>query len=227
MGLFSKKKQQQHRIVVELPEAGAQPITSTQGGAINLTKGSGIMLTKSPLVTAKCTWPPATDYDVYALVLYRDGHVETVSTFGTSQNPTGYSAATRDGAVKHTGDVGRSSDAMASETVEVRLNPEVMAVVPVVYSAQSNGSGSFRRYQVGMTLDNGAGQQVQLNATNASDSESIYSCIPGVILNAEDGVRIDAIEAYSRQGSENRPELTIEDGSLVITMDAGPVNAYK
>ena len=174
-------------------------------------------------MTAVCSWPPATDYDVYALVRYRDGRTETVSTFGTKQDSR-FETSTRDGAVRHLGDVQRSSDAMASETIEIRLTPDVVAVVPVVYSAQSNGAGSFRRYRVGMSIDNGQGQKVVIDASNASDHDNIYTCVPGIILNSDQGVQVNALEQYSRRGSENRPEITPD---LRVLMDAGPVNAYK
>lgn len=228
MGFFSKKSSSGSVITLPLPKAGSTPSQQVkQAGPINLSKGSGITLSKSPLVTARCTWPPSTDYDVYALVLYRDGHVEAVSTFGTKDAPRDVSAATRDGAVKHLGDVGRSRDASASESVEVRLTPEIIAVVPVVYSAQSNGGGSFREYAVGMSIDNGQGQHVQIGSQDASNHPAVYSCIPGVILNEENGVRIEAVDAYSGPGSENRPSVTSDGESLLITMDAGPTNAYK
>lgn len=235
MGLFNRKPKDQtitpgstnERIVVALPTGGETQVSQVSNGHINLTKGWGITLTKSPVVTAKCSWPPATDYDVFALVLYRNGAVETVSTFGTQTNPTGVTSRTSDGAVTHTGDVGRSQETLASESIEVRMNQEIVAVVPVVYSAQSNGTGSFRQYQVGMTIDNGAGQTVQVDASQASSAPDIYSCVPGIILNGEAGVRIEAVEAYSRRGSEHRPSVEVQGGSLVLTMDAGPVNAYK
>ena len=110
------------------------------------------------------------------------------------------------------------------ETIEINLTPQIAAVVPVVYSAQSNGSGSFRRYRVGMAIDNGGGDTVTIDATNASDDDAVYTCVPGIIINDPDGVRIQFLELYSAQGSENRPAIG-ED--LIVRMDAGPVNAFK
>jgi tellurite resistance protein TerA len=207
------------------PAPAAAPAAPAQhsGGTINLAKGQGIKLAKTQVMTAVCSWPPATDYDVYALVRYRNGRTETVSTFGTKQDSR-FQVSTQDGAVRHLGDVQRSADAMASETIEIRLTPDVVAVVPVVYSAQSNGAGSFRRYRVGMSIDNGQGQRVVIDATNASDHDNIYTCVPGIILNSDQGVQVNALELYSRRGSENRPDITPD---LSVVMDAGPVNAYK
>ncbi|PJI95105.1 TerD family protein [Luteimicrobium subarcticum] len=204
--------------------APAAPARVPTGGVINLSKGQGIRLTKTPLVTATISWPPATDYDVYALVLYRDGRQVTVSAFGTKDAPRDFSLATEDGAVTHLGDVQRGGGAVATETVEIRLGPDVAAVVPVAYSAQSNGTGSFRKYRVSMRIDNGAGEAVVVDAPNASKSSTVYTCVPGIVLNGPDGVRVEALELYSAPGSERRPVIG-PDGQVV--MDAGPVNAYK
>ena len=63
---------------------------------------------------ATCTWPRATDYDIFALVRYRDGHDETVSTFGTEEVRTDFQLVTKDGAVRHSGDVGRDNNRAAA-----------------------------------------------------------------------------------------------------------------
>ena len=63
-----------------------------------------------------------------------------------------------------------------------------------------------------------------IDATNASDDDAVYTCVPGIIINDPDGVRIQFLELYSAQGSENRPVIG-ED--LIVRMDAGPVNAFK
>lgn len=217
----------------------------TRTGAINLRKGEQVTITRTPLIVATCTWPRATDYDIFALVRYRDGHTETVSTFGTAERQQDFRTTTADGAVRHGGDVGRAQAAkprgwrrkaapvpaadLGRESIEITLNPQIAAVVPVVYSAQSNGSGSFRRYQVSMSIDNGAAEQgggdtVTIDATDASADDAIYSCVPGIIINDPDGVRIQFLELYSRPGSESRP---VVGGDLIVKMDAGPINAFK
>ena len=206
-------------------------------GTINLRKGEQVTITKTPRIVATCTWPRATDYDIFALVRYRDGRVDTFSTFGTGEDTNDFRLATGDGAVRHTGDIGRANQQRrgwrkrpadapqaGQETIEINLTPQIAAVVPVVYSAQSNGSGSFRRYRVGMAIDNGGGDTVTIDATNASDDDAVYTCVPGIIINDPDGVRIQFLELYSAQGSENRPVIG-ED--LIVRMDAGPVNAFK
>ncbi|WP_052337202.1 hypothetical protein [Nocardioides alkalitolerans] len=228
------------------------PMTKTDVRPVSLTKGQGILLTKTELVTASILWPPATDYDVYALVRYADGHVETVSTFGTKDDKR-FTTATADGAVRHLGDVGRAAPAAAPaagkggglfgrrkpeaapapvveparEVIEIRLHPGIRAVVPVAYSAQSNGTGSFRRYAVTMRIDAG-GRSVVVEADHANDDDTVFTCVPGIIVNGADEtagqVEVVALEQYSKAGSEKRPAL---EESLVVTMDAGPVNAFK
>ncbi len=207
-------------------------------GMISLRKGEQVTITKTPRIVATCTWPRATDYDILALVRYRDGRTETVSTFGTQDDKDGFRLATTDGAVRHSGDVGRmqvqrrgwrrkpAPDApqVGLETIEIMLTPQISAVAPVVYSAQSNGDGSFRRYQVSMAIDNGGGDTVTIDASGASDDDAVYTCVPGIIINDPDGVRIQFLELYSAPGSENRPVIG-ED--LILAMDAGPVNAFK
>lgn len=202
------------------------PPSGHSSGSINLSKGGSINLTKraGTKFIATCEWPPATDYDVYALVLYRDGHTEVVSTFGTERDPRGFSLTSSDGSVRHMGDVRRGGGPMASESIEIELNDQVHAVVPVVYSAQSNGTGSFQQYQVSMVIDNGAGAQVRIDAKNANSNNNVYSCVPGIIVNGNGVAEVRALEQYSKPSSENRPLL---QGDLTVIMDSGPRNAYK
>ena len=202
-------------------------------GTINLRKGQQVTISKTARIVAASTWPRATDYDIFALVRYRDGHTETVSTFGTQENKSDFRLMTSDQAVRHSGDVGRAqskgwrkktTSELGQETIEISLKADILAVVPVVYSAQSNGTGSFRRYQVAMAIDNGGGDTVTIAADDASDEDGIFSCVPGIIINDPDGVRIQFLEFYSAAGSEERP---IVGDDLIVTMDAGPTNAFK
>jgi hypothetical protein len=204
---------------------------------INLSKGDApVTLTKTPLVRATVRWSSHTDYDLYARVLYADGGTETVAMFAAEGQPAQATTSRFPSAVKHLGDVGRTGTGTAEEVLEIRLTDEVRAVVPVAYSAQSNGTGSFRQYAVSMEIDNGIPEQaVTVSAANANDNQRIYSCAVGVVENTADGIRVHVLEDYSRPGSENRPtvELTSKGwGSkkrqvVQVNMDAGPVNVYK
>lgn len=196
-------------------------------GMINLTKGqTPVSMRKTPLITARVRWSSKTDYDVYALILRTNGAVETVATFGASGVPA--MMATADGRVRHLGDVGREAKGDAEEVLEIRLDDSIQAVVPVAYSAQSNGSGSFRKYKVSLEVSNGEGDTVSVDARNANRDNAVYTCAVAVITNTPDGVLIDPLERYSRKGSENRPALTRDaTGTPVVLMDHGPMNNYK
>ena len=74
-------------------------------GKVTLTKGEGRVLLRKgaePL-RATASWPPDTDYDVYALLVLRDGSTRAVAMFGAEGQP----AQASFGGVRHLGDVGR------------------------------------------------------------------------------------------------------------------------
>lgn len=202
---------------------------------INMKKGDApVSLRKTAGVTARMTWSSHTDYDLLAMVLRTNGNVEYVATFGASGVQAQLS--TGDGAVRHLGDVGRGAQGVAEETVEITLNESIRAVVPVAYSAQSNGTGSFYRYRVTLEIDNGvAGDKVVIAAEHANNDDRVYSCVPGMIENTQDAVVIHALEQYSRRGSEKRPTMRLRRSGLLrngteaieVTMDEGPRNKFK
>lgn len=203
---------------------------SIPAGAISLEKGTRAVLTKTPVVKLIMRWATGTDYDAGAEVLYRQGgrlFRASVTQFGTKGNEHSYTSSILNGAVRHLGDVGRGADRHAAdkeEIIEIRLTPDIIAVVPWCYSAQSNGTGSFYRYQVSMIVDNGAGDIVAISAENANNDDTIYTCVPAIIRQNDEGVVVDAVELYSERKSERRP-LINEDGT--VAMNGGPINAYK
>ncbi|KNY29357.1 TerD family protein [Pseudobacteroides cellulosolvens] len=208
-------------------------------GKINLSKGQKpVIIDKTAEITAYVTWDSKTDYDIYALVFTKDGRQIDVAMFGADGVKPLQSFD--NGTVEHMGDVGRSARGFFSfrskkskedsktEIIKIRPNDNVLAVVPVVYSAQSNGTGSFYRYRASMTIDNNEGTTVSISSQNANDDDLIYTCVPGVILNTPEGIVIDAVEMYSEPGSERRPKLLRgHDGKIKVLMDAGPRNDYK
>jgi tellurite resistance protein TerA len=226
MGLFGKSKSTQVADTF-LPAPTPAPAVDLgkRTGKLSLEKGQKVSIEKTQEILATVSWPSSTDYDVFALVLFRDGHTETCATYGTTKNKNDIHMSVGNGAVRHRGDVVRpDSSGVAVEELEVRLNPDIVAVVPVAYSAKSNGTGSFYRYKVTMAIDNGAGTRVQIDAKHANDDDRIYTCVPGIIRNTSDGVQIEALELYSQRNNENRPVL-LANGT--IKMDAGPENASK
>lgn len=196
-------------------------------GKISLDKGhKPIIIEKTPEITATVSWESGTDYDIYALVYTKSGKQVDVAMFGAKEIPALKSYD--NGAVEHMGDVGRDHESMKTEVIKLRLNDDILAVVPVVYSAQSNGTGSFYRYRVSMSIDNHQGTSVTIHAKHANDNDRIYSCVPGMLQNTNDGVIIRPLELYSKPNSERRPKLKMKSSNEIeVLMDKGPVNDYK
>ncbi|WHX44877.1 TerD family protein [Bacillus pumilus] len=196
-------------------------------GKISLDKGhKPIIIEKTPEITATVSWESGTDYDIYALLYTKSGKQVDVAMFGAKEIPALKSYD--NGAVEHMGDVGRDHESMKTEVIKLRLNDDILAVVPVVYSAQSNGTGSFYRYRVSMSIDNHQGTSVTIHAKHANDNDRIYSCVPGMLQNTNDGVIISPLELYSKPNSERRPKLKMKSSNEIeVLMDKGPVNDYK
>ncbi|MBR3380026.1 MAG: TerD family protein [Bacillus sp. (in: Bacteria)] len=196
-------------------------------GKISLDKGhKPIIIEKTPEITATVSWESGTDYDIYALVYTKSGKQIDVAMFGAKGVPALKSYG--NGAVEHMGDVGRDRESMKTEVIKLRLNDDIIAVVPVVYSAQSNGTGSFYRYRVSMSIDNHQGTSVTIHAKHANDNDRIYSCVPGILQNTNDGVIIRPLELYSKPNSERRPKLKMKSSNEIdVLMDKGPINDYK
>ncbi|MEH7253437.1 TerD family protein [Neobacillus niacini] len=196
-------------------------------GKISLDKGQKpVIIEKTPEITATVSWKSGTDYDIYALVYTKNGKQIDVAMFGAKGTPPLRSFG--NGAVEHMGDVGRNNQSTKTEVIKLRLNDDILAVVPVVYSAQSNGTGSFYKYQVSMSIDNHNGTSVTIFAKNANNNDRIYSCVPGILHNTPDGVIISPLELYSTPNSERRPKLQLGSSNIVeVLMDQGPVNNYK
>jgi len=187
--------------------------TSPVKSGLNLTKGQSIQLDKTPLIKIVTTWRADKDYDVMALVKYKDGHVETVCAVNNEKMQTS------DGAVKHLGDI---KDAGGTEIIEVRMNDQIEEIVPFAYSARENGTGSFKQYGVSVAVDNGSSEAVRIDAADTSADSTRYTCAFARIINGSD-ISIENIEMYSARGSEYRPAFV----NGVVTMDAGPENRFK
>lgn len=189
---------------------------------INLTKGS-VSLSKGSKIQVRIVWPAATDYDAGCEILYRDGSTESIATFGAQ----GVSArpVSKNGSVRHLGDAGRGSG-YAQEVISIEPDVEILEITPWAYSAQSNGTGSFYKYQVSMEVKAGD-QEVLINADNASNNRTIYTCVPAVIV-FEDGVpTVKYAEQYSEPGSEKRPKYKKTLFRLPELTLSGPRNNYK
>ncbi|MEU4311425.1 TerD family protein [Nocardia sp. NPDC024068] len=213
------------------PEADPAPgpAVNFAKGAITLTKGAPpVLLRKTPLVRLRVAWASGTDYEAYALVVLTSGEVVHVATFPAAGIPADPHYGDL---VRHLGDRGRGDvrrgGGQAEEILEVRLAPEILAVIPVAYSAINNGTGSFHKYRVTLAIESGA-DSVTIPADQAKKSAWIFTCVPGIVYNRPDGVLIERLELYSRRFSEHRPAATLHpDGRVEVRMDKGPVNQFK
>ncbi|MEV0042058.1 TerD family protein [Nocardia rhamnosiphila] len=211
------------------PTTSPAPGVNFSKGAVTLTKGAPpVLLEKAPLVRLRVAWASGTDYEAYALVVLADGTIVHVATFPAAGIP----ANPRYGdLVRHLGDRGRGDiqrgGGHTEEIIEVRLTPEIVAVIPVAYSAINNGTGSFHKYRVTLAIENGA-DSVSIPADQAKKSSWIFTCVPGIVYNRPEGVLIERLELYSRRFSEHRPAAVLQpDGRVEVRMDKGPVNQFK
>lgn len=104
------------------------------------------------------SWPNRTDHDVHALVWYLDGHVETVSQFGTKDDRV-FSPRTADGAVVHLGDQRRGARGATTTTVDeviaITLAPEIDRIVLELYSAPKSERRPVVNADGSVTMDAG------------------------------------------------------------------------
>jgi tellurite resistance protein TerA len=223
---------------IPIPLVAPKSMVNLVKGSVSLKKGDKpVTIEKTPLLTATVSWQSGTDYDIYALIMLRSGEQVTVATFGAQGVPAlqnyGNNKVSHRGDIVGSGDSGlsglfKSKPQLSTEIIDIRLSDDIVAVVPVAYSAQSNGSGSFYRYKVSLAINNGSGTSVEITADKANNNDKVYTCVPGIIYNRKEGVEIGYLEQYSSTNSENRPKLSLNaDGSVCVTMDAGPKNDYK
>ncbi len=209
-----------------------------KSGAISLEKGQRVTIAKTPRILASVTFSKRVDYDVYAVILLRDGTEKVCSTFGSKAQPTPTAEVL---GVKHLGDVQRGGSAeVNTETLQIELTDQIDKIAVTAYSAQANGMGSFKKYKVSMKVDNQQGTTVMVDANEGNSKNTVYTCVPAIIHNTAEGVVIEQVELYSAPGSENRPsflhkgftsqgwlgkKVPVAVGDLV--MDAGSRNKFK
>jgi len=185
---------------------------------INLDKGRSISLDKNGgNVEVSNGWTaPGKDYDLKALVRYRDGRTVYVGAANKDEI-----LCTREGAVLHGGDVKRPGD---REIVTIKWHPDIASVAVSSYSALENGAGSFQQYGVFVEVKNGP-QVIGIAAANTSANGNSYTlCFGEIVFGDEPGqLTVTNLEMYSKPGSENRIAYK---GSKVV-MDAGPRGKTK
>lgn len=193
---------------------------------INLTKGDApVTLNKVSELSVRMMWPARTDYDLGAELLFKDGTRQSLATFGADGNLVPAAKVSKDGSVIHSGDKRRKLFGTSAEenlTIKLDSSTQVVGIAPWAYSAQSNGTGSFRKYNVVLLVSDGT-NTVKIDARNISDSETVYTCVPAIIRIVDGAPVVEYKEMYSYRGSEMRPAWV---GDRLV-MDAGPRNNYK
>jgi len=206
MGIFGTKSAQ------TTPTTSAStPISLTKGGTISLTK------TASATIEASNGWKAKKkDYDLKALVLYKDGRQIYVGAANDDEV-----LSTPEGAVSHGGDIRAGSSDL--ETITIKWHPDIASVALSSYSALENGTGSFREYGVYVNIKNGD-QVIGINAEDANaDGYSYTLCFGEVTFKPDQTFDVTNLEMYSRRGSEHR--IGYKHGRVV--MDAGPEGKNK
>lgn len=206
---------------------------------VSLNKGS-VSLGKAEVYTLITAWGRK-DYDLLALVIYTDGRMEWVSCFGTTQSGR-FTTKTPDGCVVHVSGDQATSDSgggdQPQEVIKIFVKPghKIARIVPVIYSAQNSGIGSFRMYKVSTYVLKGNFDKLPANpenyegvkvlARNASWNPFRYTFVPCTIVFGDTGTQIDAShQQYSKMMSERRPTWDVRKNKLL--MNSGPTNASK
>lgn len=187
-------------------------------GAVILIKGQKISLKKNHnLIIIENGWiANGKDYDLKALVRYRDGRLIYVGAANRDEL-----ISTPEGAVRHGGDVTEPGEL---EHIYIKWHPAIASVAVSSYSAIENGSGSFYRYGVYVRIRNGS-QTIEIPASDVSANDLSYTLCFGEILfgQEKDSLEVEALEMYSAPNSENR--IGYRNGKVV--MDIGPSGAKK
>jgi tellurite resistance protein TerA len=201
-------------------------------GTVTLTKGASHSLSKNRPLQARITWPALTDYDAGAEIIYKNGTRESIATFPTvtasKQIISPKKLTSRNGTVRHGGDAVRGVGT-ATETITVDPDADIESIAFWAYSAQSNGTGSFREYAVTMEVTDGT-DTVRIDASDASDNPRIYTCVPGMITFTDGVPKVDRLEMYSEPTSENRPgfrQKGLFKQKTVFVVDGGEKNGFK
>jgi tellurite resistance protein TerA len=219
-----------------MPSLNKTPVPNTfvsldkKSKPVNLGKSDGDWYTLICVFDRK-------DYDLLVEVIYTDGTREWVSAFGTDDNAR-YSLRSRGGDVVHLGDRATSDRGgqQAFEVIQMRLGKNIAAILPVVYSAQNSGLGSFRMYGVSTYVlagkydrlpdDLNQANGIIVTARRASWNPFRFSFVPCVIRNGSDGSTLDPTQQrYSGMMSERRPRYNISTGT--VKMNDGPRNRPK
>lgn len=193
------------------PVQKSEKIILKKGNKVSLTKGS------SNEIIIENGWTAiGKDYDLKALVRYRNGRTIYVGAANDDESLT-----TPEGAVRHGGDIKNPGEL---EHIYVKWHPDIASVAVSSYSAIENGIGSFNRYGVYVRIRNG-NQIITIEAADTSANDYSYTLCFGEILfgSSPNSMEVSALEMYSKPKSEHR--IGYINGQVV--MDAGPMGRKK
>lgn len=186
-------------------------------GRMQLVKGQRLNLTKTgaPIVAKNGWTAKKKDYDLKALVRYRDGRMLYIGAANADE-----ALSSPEGAIVHGGDARKAGEL---ETITIKWDAGIASVALSSYSALENGPGSFKEYGVYVEIVNGP-QVVRISAADASANRNSYTLCFGEVLFEQDGsLTVVNHELYSKPSSENRVGYK---GDKVV-MDIGPRGQTK
>ena len=203
----------------EPPPEPKKKVMEQKAEKISLKKGEKISLTKksddTPIIIENGWTAEGKDYDLKALVRYRDGKLIYVGAANEDEV-----LSTPEGAVQHGGDIKAPGE---MEKILIKWHPNIASVAVSSYSALENGLGSFKKYGVFVRITNGK-QVIEIPAASTSNNYFSYTLCFGEILFGKDKtMEVSALELYSSFSSERRIGY---DGDKV-KMDIGPVGKPK
>lgn len=219
MGFFDRNKG--GTTTEAAPVSSPVPVASTTG-KVSLAKGQVVSLDKpgqggADAIVVKNVWTArGKDYDLKALVLFRDGRSVYVGAANKDEVLT-----VANGAIVHSGD---STSADVPETLTIKWSPDIARIAVSSYSALENGAGSFRQYGVSVEIANGQ-QVLAIPAADANaDGRSYTLCFGEIVFGTTPGaMKVTALEDYSARNSERRVGYV----GNTVKMDAGPEGQRK
>lgn len=200
--------------------ASTPAATAPAPGTVDLVKGARLNLTKTetgaPIVARNGWAATGKDYDLKALVRYRDGRMLYIGAANSDER-----LSSPEGAVVHGGDVKKGSGEL--ETITIKWHPDIASVALSSYSALENGAGSFKEYGVYVEIVNGP-QVIRISAADVSAHPNSYTlCFGEVLFEGDGSLSVVNHEMYSKPTSENRVGYK---GDKVV-MDIGPRGQTK
>ena len=201
----------EEKIVEEIPPQKAEKISLKKGEKISLTKKNN----DTPIIIENGWTAEGKDYDLKALVRYRDGRLIYIGAANDDEV-----LSTPEGAVQHGGDIKNPGE---MERILIKWHPDIASVAVSSYSALENGFGSFKGYGVFVRITNGK-QIIEIPAESTSGNWFSYTLCFGEIIFGEDKTfEVSALEMYSSFMSEKRIGYK---GDKVV-MDIGPRGKQK